>query len=125
MLCDKHRVLVLDPRTFLYLIRNRHSRKYNGDRASQLMESVRKHRKEVLIHADSTFMKEVSSISTEFDDLGEYFSLKNIDEGQGRKRHTQDFFQWLQQSFKITLLSVLHQWTLFSAIEGESLIAKF
>lgn len=30
--------------------------------------------------ADSTLMKEVSSISTEFDDLGGYFSLKDNEE---------------------------------------------
>lgn len=60
-----------------------------------------------------------------FGDSAEYFSLGNIGEGQGRKRLTQNLFQWLHQCFKITLFNVLHQWTLFSAIEGESIIAKF
>jgi len=51
--------------------------------------------------------------------------LKKIGEGQGRKRLPHDFFQWLQQCFKIALFDVLHQWILFSAIERESIIAKF
>lgn len=59
-----------------------------------------------------TLMKGVSGISRVFDDSGGCFSLKNIGEGQVRKRLTGDLFQWLQQCFKITVFSVLHQWTL-------------
>lgn len=70
-------------------------------------------------------MKGVSDISRIFDDSGGYFLLKNIGEGQGRKRLARDLFQWLQQCFRITLFSMLHEWTLFSAVEGESIIAKF